>query len=387
MDGEEAAAVFAEFKAKPKRRHHDFSPSQLSSLRACPSYEGAQSETPHFRTAIGTLIHDVVESGNDNAKLSDEDAGYAAYFMNFCAEQKAKMGPGAVELQEVYGAVDDYDTTAGYLDDAIINAAEDEAVLMDLKTGVWPVPPAKENLQTNAYALGLFRNYPKLQSIKVFIVQPALDYVSDHVIKREDIPTLYSEIWAVVARAKAARLSGNFATARAFYPMCSFCRHVGNCPVVAKLAGEVGAKFAPLMVPADVSPSAIHDPANVKLGWQLAQVVEAWATSWRQVITNRVLCGGKPPEGYKLVTRSKREIVDAKKYREIAITRLTPEEYDGTLKPSLTAVEDLISEKAPRGGKTAAVKQFSEELQSAGAVVEGESSAFLKAVPTKPVNE
>lgn len=368
-----------------ERPHHEYGPSTLSSLRACPSFEGNQSETPHFRTVIGQKGHAVIETGVDDATLSDEDAALAVQCMEFYAEQKQLMGEGATEISEVYLPIDDEETTAGYLDAAIISADGTRATLLDWKLGRWGVPPAKDNPQVKAYALGLFRLKPDLQLIKAIIFQPTLEgEPTSAIFLRSDVPAMHAEIWAIVARAKAARAAADFSTAAAFYPNCNFCKNVGRCPVVEKLAGPVGAKFAPLMVPADVTPSAIHDPAQIKQAWQLAAVVEAWAKGFRQVITDRVLSHqSPPPEGYRLEARSKREIVDSARYKEIALRHLTPEEYDGTLSPSLTAVEDIISTKAPRGQKTAAVKEFASELEEQGAVIKGEPYAFLKACPKK----
>lgn len=368
-----------------ERPHHPYGPSTLSSLRACPSFEGNQSETPHFRTVIGQKGHAVIETGVDDATLSDEDAALAVQCMEFYAEQKQLMGEGATEISEVYLPIDDEETTAGYLDRAIISADETRATLLDWKLGRWEVPPAKDNPQIKSYVLGLFRAKPKLQLIKAIIFQPTLEgEPSSHLFLRSDVPAMHAEIWAIVARAKAARAARDFSTAMAYYPNCNFCKHIGRCPAVEKLAGPVGAKFAPLIVPADVTPSAIHDPAQVKQAWQLAAVVEAWAKGFRQVITDRVLCHQcSPPEGYRLEARSKREIVDAARYKEIALRRLTAEEYDGTLSPSLTAVEDIISMKAPRGLKTAAVEEFAKELEEMGAVVKGQPYAFLKAIPQR----
>lgn len=329
-----------------------------------------------------------MESGNDDHTLGDEEAAHVATCRQVYEEEKARLGPGVTELSEIYLSVDAEDTTAGYIDSALINAVGDFAVLLDYKFGMHKVPHAKENLQIQAYVLGLFRAYPLLDRVKAMIVQPTVDSTTEHTYGREEIPELHAKICAIVSRAKAARTAGDFSMARAAYPLCSFCKNIAICPVVTKLAGEAGHKFSPLSVPPDITPMQIHDAANTKLGWQLSQTLEVWCKAFRQVITDRVLSmRADPPEGYKLVSRSKREIVDAAKYRNVALRRLTVEQYESTLKPSLTAVEDLISKEAPRGSKTAAVESFSEELEAEGAVKAGELFAFLQAVKNKPSAE
>lgn len=371
-----------------QRVHHPFSASQISSLRACPSYIGVQSETPHPRTLIGTKGHAVIESGLDDPTLDDEVVEQATQCMAFYQERLAAIGPGATELSEVYLSIDEYDTSGGFLDAAIISATGDYAELVDFKLGLWPVPPAAENGQIKTYVLGLFRAYPTVKTIKAFIVQPPADFISEAVFHREQVEELHKEIWAIVARAKAARAAGDFKTATPYYPNCNFCALVGTCPAVATLAGKVGAKFAPLLVPDNITPHKILDPKDARAGWQVAAVVEAWAKAFRAEITDRVLRKETPPpDGYKLVSRSKREIADIAKYKEITLRLLTADEWEATLKPSMTAVEAKISEKAPRGAKTKTVEAFAEELDAAGATVPGEASVFLKAVPQKPKSD
>lgn len=368
-----------------ERPHHPFGPSQLSSLRACACYEGEQSKTPHARTIIGTKGHDVIESGVDDNTLADEDADMVVQCRQLYAKHRGQMGPGCQEIAEEYLAIDDEETTAGYLDAAIISADKTRAVLLDWKLGIWPVEPAADNLQIKAYALGLFRAYPTVETIDAAILQPPIsDEPTAAVFTRAQVPEIHDEIWAIVARAKAARAAGDFSTARAFFPNCNFCSRIGSCPVVAKLAGEVGHKYAPLLVPEELRPEAIHDPARIKEAWQLAAVVKTWAEAFRTTITDRVLAKQcEAPPGYKLTSTSKRKIADAEKYKSVALQYLTEEQYNSTMKPALTDVEELISAQAPRCQKTATVEKFAEAIEEVGAVVKSDPYTFLKAVPQK----
>lgn len=383
-----------------ERAHHPFSPSQLEALAACPAYEGRQSGAPHPRTVIGTISHAAIEARADDSRLTDEDALQVSACLAFYDERKRLMeaaGQGPVtEIAEGYLPIDDLQfsdgvrsTTAGYYDAALISADGTYAECIDYKLGFWPVTAARESWQARAYVLGLFKKYKTLLSIKFFFIQPNIEYISSHLFACSEIPDLHAQIQAIVAKARAARQAGDFAMAQPYTPICQFCKRIAECPKVAALAGEVSSKFAPLMVPADVTPYTIQDPARVKEAWQLASVVEAWAQAFRQHITNRVITGqSPPPPGYKLVSRvGNREIVDVEKYRNAALRRLTVEEYESTLKPSLTAVESMISLKAPRGQKTSAVDTFAEELEAEGAVARGEPVAFLKAIPSNSKSE
>lgn len=415
-----------------ERPHHDYSPSTLQSLEACSCYQSKQSDTPHPRTVIGTLSHNVTETGEDNPELGDEDAEKVVECIEFFEQRKQLMEEartraladlrksldGAVvsniyavfepvqELRETYLPIDDevfHDvlqppygvpneprtvnaTTAGYIDSALIDHTGTYAEVFDWKFGFWGVEPAVNNLQGIAYALGMFKKFPELQKIRYFFKQPNLEYITDATITRADIPAYYLRIQVVVANARRARQVGDFKAATPYVPACNFCAHIGVCPKVTEFACQVGSKFSPLDIPADITPSKVHTPDDTKLGFQLAAVVEVWAQAFRQTVTNRVLSmQAVPPPGYSLVSREgNRKIIDVEKCRKAALQHLTIEEYEKTLKPSLTAIQKMISLKAPRGQKTDAVKQFAEELEQGGAVARGDSVAFLKVIPQKP---
>lgn len=424
----------------PERAHHDYSPSTLQSLEACPNYQSRQSATPHPRTVIGTISHDVAETGEDDNRLTDEDAEKIAECIDFYERRKqlmqeararevqqrsvghwgTRVAPGeegdaekiaeaevppVIKLKETYLPIDDelfsdfvqspygdpkeprivYATTAGYIDSALISHDLEYAEIFDWKFGMWPVEKAENNLQGIAYALGIFRKFPSLKRVKYFFKQPNLDYITDATIAREDIAKAYLRIQVVVAKARAARIAGDFKTARAYVPACNFCAHIAVCPVVTQFACSVGSKFSPLEIPADITPTKVHNPEDTKLGLQLAAVLEVWTGAFKRTVTNRVITRQQePPEGYKLQSRTPREIKDPEKYRLVALRYLTEAEYATTLKASFGKVEELISEKAPRGQKKSQVEQFGKEIEECGAVERGEGYTFLCAVPKKP---
>lgn len=403
-----------------ERPHHDYSPSTLQSLEACPCYQSKQSDTPHPRTVIGTLSHGVTETGEDNPELGDEDASKVVECIEFFERRKQIMEenrerharlhiedevPPIEVLRETYLPIDDrvftdllmppygepgeprtvQGTTAGYIDCALIDHTNAYAEVMDWKFGRWPVEQADNNLQGIAYALGMFKRYPKLKKVKYYFKQPNLDYITDHTITREDVDALYLRIQVVVAKARAARQAGDFKTARAYVPACNFCKHIAVCPVVTDFVCKVGSKFSPLDIPPDITPSLVHSLADTKLGFQLAAVVEVWAQAFRSAVTSRVVRrAAEPPEGYKLESREPREIADPIKYREIALRYLTEDEYTTTLKAAFGSVETLIANKAPRGQKTSQVEAFAREVEECGAVVRKKSYTFLRADPKKP---
>lgn len=418
------------------RKHHSYSPSGQQSYEACPCYL-SRKDSVHIRAIMGTIAHNVTETGEDDARLSDEDTLAAVECMEFYEHRKQLMEearnrevirlagtqytvadappseslqaaqvqvPTLIELKETYLAVDSkvfFDlytnpltgelvnerveaTTAGYVDRALISHDQKRAELFDWKFGMWPVEEAGNNLQGIGYILGLFRKIPTLEEVHFWFKQPLLQSVSDAKFTRADAEALYLRIQVVTARAREARRAADFSMAKPMVPACNFCAHIGVCPKVAEFACKVGSKFHPLEIPDDITPSMVHDPKNSDLGLKLAGVLKIWADAYRRQVSDRVIRGDAPiPEGQIIVSMSKREIVDKKKFEEITLKYITEADYRKTLDPSFTPIEDLISERAPRGQKKAQIEAYQTELLESGAVRKGDPFSFLKAVPAK----
>lgn len=392
-----------------ERKHHPFSPSSLQALEACPNYQSRDSDNEAAR--IGTLQHAAAETGQDNNELSDEQAANSAAAMEFVAQHKKLLEeertsvverlsvklagddshpdshwgdaeaqiPQVTDLREVCLSVDDENTTAGTADRILISADGKHAILVDYKFGKFPVECASNNRQSDAYSCGVFHTYPTVEQVQVFFFQPAIKSVNKAVWTRKDTPELLLRIKTIVARAKAARAAGDFLSARPTTPVCLFCKNLAVCPAVAQKVISVAKKFAPLLVPSDLTPTRISEPAEAACGLRLATLVEAWAKAFKNLATDRVLRGGPLPNGYELTSRSTREIVDTERFKQIALMFLTDAEYATTVEVAVTKVEKLISNKAPRGQKSQTIEAFQVAAEDAGAVQKRQPYAFLKA--------
>lgn len=372
-----------------ERPHHPYSPSTLANREWCPRFENRKTAEVHHRTTAGTRAHGMVETGEDDTRLSDDDAIAAAECMDFVDQRRKAMGSGT-ELSEIYLEVDDLvfpdckATTAGYVDRVLINQDKTYAEVMDWKFGKWPVDAAETNLQGIAYTLGLFNRYPTLQRVHVYFRQPLINFFTDHEFTREQIPALYLRVQTVVARARKANEEKSWDKANPGVPVCSFCARLGECPKVHAMACRVGHKFYPLEVPEDINPSLPKSAADSSMLLKLAGVMKVWAEAARRQITDRILRGeAELPPGQRIQVMQKRVVADSTRLKAIALRYLTEEEFQATLETTFGAVEDLISEKAPRGQKQAAVKEFQQALLDCGAVKLGDEFSFLRAVPDK----
>lgn len=396
--------LFPSIMQKPEsndRVHHPYSPSKLQCLEACPKYQSTQSDSEAALT--GTMQHDVADSGIDDARLPDYKAMAAVECMKFC-DARAKEYPGGTVLKEEYLPIDDKTielwsgdlqkheipgcqffkgTTAGYADFAVVSADGLKGEVIDYKFGQNAVEDADNNLQGIAYALGLLKRFPNLQSIRVWFILPHRDELSEHTFTRDQFDALYLRVRTVVNRAvKANDVASDFSMAKATTGTCLFCAHVGRCPKVAELVIKLGRKYDPLQVPESVTPSLILDPKQVAIGIKLAQVAAVWAEAYRRQATAKTV--EDPtfiPEGYTLVSTSKRIIKDAKELGKLAKDFLPvtqAEKVESLYDISITALEKLISTAAERGQKEATVDAFSAAAMAAGILEAGQAHAFLR---------
>jgi Protein of unknown function (DUF2800) len=365
---------------------------------ACPHFQSR--EEAHVRSIAGTIAHEVTETGEDDARLSDEDAAAAAQCMDFYEQRKASMiaeavecplgTPAVTELKETYLEIDDCQfedargTTAGYVDRVLLNWNFTRAEGFDWKFGRWHVEQADNNVQGLTYSLGLFRRYKTLQAIRFYFKQPLLNYITHIDLTRDNIVRIYLRVQVIVARAMKARSLKDFSMAAPYAGVCNFCRHIADCPKVSEFALEVAHKFNPLGVPANINPSLKHSQEDTSLLLNLSGTLKVWVAAIKRQITDRIIRGdAEIPSGHVIQESSKRSIVSLDKMKECALRYLRPEEWAECLEVGLGTVENKISENAPRGQKENTVKAFKEDCAKAGATVQGEKFSFLRPVSKK----
>lgn len=383
-----------------ERPHHPTSPSKLQSLEWCPSYANYEREVLHEMTVRGTAQHDVVESGEIPDDMSDEDAAMAMERREFIKDRIQQLlkafGGNVKMITEEYYPIDDKPnygpngehfegTTAGYLDCALVFNNETDCELHDWKFGNWAVEPASNNLQGMAYALGLCKRFPKLQQVTVFFHVPRVSKEPDrHTFSREYLEeSARPRIEAVVSRSIAARQRGDFAMARPGYPVCAFCGHIADCPKIATAVSQVAVKYSDLRVPDEINPLVTLDKESQSAAMKLCHVVGAWAVAFKNRVKDRILEGkSKCPDDFMLISYREREIADPAKYETVVsrfITKLQYQKLRKAMVPTMTAIEKILRKRTERGKKDTAVQELKAALLEAGAQIETQPVAFLRA--------
>jgi hypothetical protein len=409
-----------------ERAHHPFSPSTLQAREACPKFCQRQ-DSVNDKALRGTMQHAAAEAGQDDLRLSDDEALAVAECLDFvdsrrrvmqaerqwavesmaqlCGYEHAeKTVPQVLDLQEIYLPIDNLtisyidpftkerklgqSTTAGYIDIALVNHDRTYAEITDYKFGMWEVESADNNLQGIAYTLGMFLKYPTLKKVRVYFKQPHIGVLNHTDFEVHKCLKHLLRVRTVVARAIGAfERPDDFSMATPTEGTCIFCALIGRCDKVAEIYLNVGKKFAPLQVPADITPSVLRDPKQAALALKCGAIAKIWGDAVRTVTSNAVIAGSMDmPEGYRIESRSDRFIANADEFKKVAMAYLTDEEYKSLIPeatPALTKVEKLINEKAPRGVKTETVKEFNAKLVEHKAIDREPPITFLKQA-TKP---
>lgn len=366
------------------RKHHPYSPSKLQYFEACPKF--SSSEGSNEAAERGSMMHEASET-LDFSKLTQSEADAVRAYLGFIDEAKAELGEGVVDLIEIKVAVDDLDTTTGFLDRALLSADGLFAHVIDLKTGYGDIEHASNNLQGLAYALGIRRRYPTVRTIKVSFVTPRqATFSSTHEFTADQLDAEYRRIVQVVKNAKRAKRSKGFDMARPSTATCRFCSHyLTKCTKSAGVLTTVG-KHVPVSFIDPETMMTTDDPAELSRVLDLLKFLDEFQKPIKNRITAMAMQGVEIP-GYSLVTVAEREVVS----EEAALTALTAEliakgvsddDIGPTLKKAysfkLSAAERVVSDLAARGEKRNAIAAFRDRLREAGAVMDSTPKVFLK---------
>lgn len=371
-------------KAEHKvRKHHPFSPSKLQILEACPKFKGLEGSNEAAER--GTMMHEASET-LDFSKLNQEETEAVHDYLDFIAACKDQL-PGCEELTEIRVAVDSWETTAGFLDKALISEDKTVAWVIDLKTGYGDIEDADNNLQGMAYGIGIRRLYPTVQTVKVSFYMPRqARKESTHEFTAVELDSEYARIVAIVKRAKRARYSKGFDMAVPHTSVCRFCAHYTKCPKVAGLVTEVS-KHMPIRVFSVEEMATCDDPEKLGQIMDMFKFLDEFSKPVKSRILAIAKSGGEV-KGYSLTCIAEREVVDEAKVVELVKQELVeglgvPEDKAGELVSgcysfSLPAAESVISDQAPKGAKMAAKGNFREKLRASGAVLDSTPKVFLK---------
>jgi hypothetical protein len=367
-----------------ERKHHPFSPSKLDYFAACPSFQS--TEGTNEAAIRGTMQHEASES-LDFSKLTQREADGVRSYLQFIENAKAEMGDDTMEFMEIKVKVDDFDTTSGFLDRALLNKDATKAHIIDLKTGFGDINHASVNLQGCAYAIGFRRRFPTVREIKVSFVTPyQATFESTHTFTADELDEEYRNIVAVVDRAKKAKADGDFAMATPSLATCRFCAHyLTKCDKTTSLMSTVG-KHMPVAFIDPETMATTDDPAVMSRVLDLLKFLDEFAKPLKNRITEIAKSGVEIP-GYSLVSISEREVISPTEAMNVLEGELlnlgkssteVAELVKGATVFKLSAAESVVSDLCPRGEKKKGIAAFRDRLRESGAIMDASPKVFLK---------
>lgn len=348
-----------------KPAHAPFSPSKLSYLSKCPSYES--DTTPSSAAEEGTLLHKAWETSNFDILQTDEQKQQLAKIQKFCEKFLAS---GSV-LRETYldSGIPDVWGTA----DFIHSDGNGEVTIVDAKFGRGSIPAQPENYQALAYTLGAFRKFQEAKRVTFYFLSPRRDEVDCHVYYISDIPEILAKVQSVVSSVLEKRDKVHNTGHH-----CLWCSKKSICPAVTATALSVAQQIAPEKpLQSKLSVEHLQTPEQLAKALDVVRLLTDEKTGWAAQVKAKALAMARDEliqiPGYHLEeAQTKRTVADAVLGYQAVKEYLTIEEYLKATSVTAKAIEDLVGEKAPRGQKAKIKLEISEKLAASGVLSGGE---------------
>ena len=310
----------------PPSKHATLSASTAQRWMACPPSVMATKGIPDTTSEYaeeGTAAHEVAEyklrwnlgeksisppsTGKFDADEIDRYTDVYAYYVSDVFETLRKKCPDAILLIEQRLDFSDYVPDGFGTGDAVI-IADDVMQICDLKYGKGIRIAADNNPQMMLYALGALNMYGCLYDIKTVrlaIIQPRLDNISEWEISVED---LYK--WAETELKPKAQLAAKGEGEFSAGEHCRFCKLKATCRKRAERMLEL-AKY-------DFEPPAELSETEISAVMKIAADLAKWADDVFAYAQAQAINNGVHWDGYKIVEgRSNRKFTDEKKVADI----------------------------------------------------------------------
>lgn len=270
------------------------------------------------RTEVDEYIGEVIHVGERKFTVDKAMAAHVGNYVKLVRELAAGHTL-LVERKVPIGHLTGETGATGTADAVVINGAERNLTVVDLKYGMGVQVDAIENPQLQMYALGAYEAYSVLadfDTVSMYIHMPRLNHVSEYHISVAELLRFADQVRAAASNVGLAK-EKPYADARDdtlslrdyLQPgekQCRFCKAKASCPaLLAEVTEVVGGKPATAEDFAQFTPDAADELGSAGdnyLSMAMAKVglVEDWCKAVRAEVERRLLKGATVP-GYKLV--------------------------------------------------------------------------------------
>ena len=303
--------------------HAKLSPSGAHRWMACSGSVGLEAPFPDSSSvyaAEGTVAHDVaaqclIDDRDPASFIGDVmevdgftftvDKAMADYVADYVklvrdlAKGKTLYAESKVPIDHLTGE----EGATGTSDAVIIDVADRNLSIVDLKYGMGVTVDATDNPQLMMYALGAFEMYNVLcdfDTVSMYIHMPRLNYVAECHMSTEDLLKFADDV-----RAAADKVRWEEPTFLPGEKQCRFCKAKATCPALRAEITEIvgGSAAATIDEFADLLPEVPDmETGDNYLSVAMAKVglVEDWCKGVRAEVERRLLAG-QTVDGFKLV--------------------------------------------------------------------------------------
>jgi hypothetical protein len=296
--------------------HAKLSASGAHRWMTCPGSVKAEEGLPDRSSPFaeeGTIAHDIAERAlrlgfNCDTICDRPDLAHIAEPAQVYVDYVRSL-PGKHRYIETRVDFSGWVTGGFGTADAIV-IDEDTATLhiADLKFGKGVRVDAEHNLQAMLYALGAYNMFQfvcDIERIKIAIVQPRIDNISEWEISIHDLLK-----WGEIARVAAEETANPKAKRVPGEKQCRFCKAKATCPALMSLTEQtLLMDFEAHDEP--VAPNKLTDE-QLSTALEARPVIEAWLNAVETLVKQRLSTGETFP-GWKLVEgRANRAWIDEK---------------------------------------------------------------------------
>jgi hypothetical protein len=358
------------------RGHSKYSPSGMKSYRDCPGFTRDENSPTHPITEQGTRIHEALDA--ENSKLLNEDDDEEQELYDLCMgvqeqiieEFEEQQGKDLTLIKEpalkfLQGTP--YEQT-GHIDVLVLDAGVTHADITDWKFGYNQVERADINLQGKGYSLGVFENYPTVQTVKVRFVQPRCDMISEHVFHRDpDVLKIREEYLRIISTVESPTKILNPKPDGA----CRYCKLNGSCTA---LNTKVVKQASVLSDDPDmIKPEELENMEDPRVRGRLLTLAN-WLIEWADAVKKSQMNWyreiGTEPEGYYLVSKKGSRSVSEPLLAYEAIKNEVPIEVfiEKTCKVSLGKLEKIYASHSPTKTTQGAKASLNHKLEELDAI-------------------
>jgi superfamily II DNA or RNA helicase len=388
----------SETPAEKPPAHAEFGPSSLKMFEVAPMYRSRHGTNE--AAEMGTRIHKALETDTLDTLVDEERViadkivegeiqvathfGFFAEGIQVADHKEIRMtikwdGPLHCEerIDPKTGAksfISYPNETFGTMDRLLV--AGDTAIAIDYKTGRGAIDDPEVNCQAQAYAAGVFQMFPDIQTIHFAFIVPVRDEILVATYTRDQLPDFLLRISTIILRARTAT------TCNPQPGICDFCANQASCQQLADKALLIAKRyqFDGFPVPEVVHGSKVEDPEDMAVLLKLGRLMEDWGKAVKSRANYFAFEQDNEIPGFtKMSVKGKSTVLSTRgAAAALAPLGLTSEDILDCSELKVTKVEELVSERAPRGKKGDAAQSVRDTLLDSGLLSQGEASNQLR---------